>query len=416
MKKSLISLAVAAAMVGGGLISAATASAGTISTSGGTNVTLSGDINYMMGWSSKLGKGLGFDNSFFNSNLAEKGSKLNKTAFASTVNQGSVNLAFSNPKARTSANILIKYDNGSKQFYLKSAYVKHAFNNTYILLGQDDDVFQTPTFSMAVQSPVGANGVGQPGLIEFGDSFNFGSGSSFAPVIGFESNASNMILDNTQTASSTVTLSRTVVPMVAAYLPLNIATSFGSPATVYIEGEIAPVKLAYNNNEYAKTPYSIGGGVSIPISIFTVMANGYHTKGLVGLAGLNPSGNETIGTNVSYVYNPTKNKLITERLTWWNIEGSISPTSNTTIAAGYDSAHFKHSSGGNNYFVPKAVKDAKTVFANVSYNVTNNSTVSFEWDHIRSKYTIAGGIYYGGKNSFTTASGNELFMGYDYTF
>ncbi len=308
------------------------------------------------------------------------------------------------------------YDDGGI-FYLKNGYVKHTFGNAHILLGKNSEVFQTPTFSAAVQAPVGANGVGQPGLIEIGNSFSLGSGSSFAPVIGFESNANSMVLDNTQTTSSSVTLSRTVVPTVAAYLPLNIATSFGSPAA-YVEGEIAPVELEYNSKEHAKTPYAIGGGISIPISMFTFMANGYYTNGLVGLAGLSTANNENIGTNVSYVYNLAKNKLIQEHLTWWNIEASFAPIANTTFAAGYDSANFSHSNNsGDDYFMPGAVKDVRTTFANVAYNVTNSSTVSAELDHIWDRYTVDGGNYYSGStNSFTTTSGNAFWMSYDYSF
>jgi len=235
---------------------------------------------------------------------------------------------------------------------------------------------------------------------------------SLAPVIGFENNA--MIV-----YSSSVTLSRTVIPMVAAYIPLNITTSFGSPATTYIEAEAAPVKLIYNNKEHAKTPYAIGGGISIPVSLFTVMANGYYTNGLVGLAGLNAADNETIGSNVSYVYNSAKNKLIQEHLTWWNIEASFAPTANITFAVGYDSAHFSHSGdNGDDYFVSGAVKDVRTTFANVAFNVTNSSTISAEWDHVWDRYTVDGGNYYSGNNtnSFTTASGNAFWMSYDYSF
>ncbi len=412
MRKGIIAIIATALLGSVGLIS--NAYAGSITTDGSTNISLSGDINYIIGWSTHLGT------NFFNSNLAEKDdsassipatkNQLNKTVFASTPNQGSVDLAFSSPKSHTSANILMAYDDGGI-FYLKDGYVKHTFGNAHIILGKISEVFQTPTFSAAVQSPVGANGVGHTPLIELGDNFNLGGGSSLAPVIGFENNA--MIVP-----SSSVTLSRTVVPTVAAYLPLNIATSFGSPATVYIEGEIAPAKLAYNNNEHAKTPYAIGGGISVPISTFTVMANGYYTDGLVGLAGLSAAGNETIGTNASYVYNSDKNKLITERLTWWNIEASFAPIANTTFAAGYDFAHFSHSNNsGDDYFIPGAVKDVKTTFANVAYNVTNNSTVSAELDHIWDRYTVDGGNHYSGNtNSFTTTSGNAFWMSYDYSF
>ncbi|GEM_PF-4535819 len=153
MSNGIIFLMAAVLIGSAGLIS--NAYAGSITTDGSTNVNLSGDINYIMGWSARLGK------NFFNSNLAEKGNsasgknQLDKTAFASTPYQGSVDLAFANPDSHTSANILMAYDDGG-MFYLKNGYVKQASGNAYILLGKNDEVFQTPTFSAAVQAPVGA--------------------------------------------------------------------------------------------------------------------------------------------------------------------------------------------------------------------------------------------------------------------
>ncbi|MEA1994917.1 MAG: hypothetical protein U9N18_02005, partial [Campylobacterota bacterium] len=150
MRKRLISLVAAAALVGG-MVAAGTAQAGTVATSGDTNISLYGFVRADLTWAKKMAGSNGYT-----SNVAVKSTgtgssaaKQNKTNFNATTRWTRIGLKLNTPDIGVSGLIEADFAGscGDKAFRLRRAYLQHDLDNYFIRVGKDINLLKQSTYS-----------------------------------------------------------------------------------------------------------------------------------------------------------------------------------------------------------------------------------------------------------------------------
>jgi len=396
MKKSFISLVAAAAIAGGALTVATTSNAGTVSTKGGTNVTMYGFIRTYFGWNKKT--------KFLHNTAFETGggSYKDKTKWSGfTASKTRLGFKFNSGNG-VSGKLETDFSPGTLR--IRHAYVKQTLGGgAWVLVGQ--------TWNMGIESATFTiNWFGQPGFfqrprrngqIRIGNTFEFSGGS-----LTLEANLEdyNNILSFGQPTNP---IQRTAMPGFGLKAKAKFNTGFGSPATVYgfALGQNFKVKNLNDPQGKSETPYVLGAGFTLPVSMVTLKLNIIYTKGGLGFFGTTP------GT-VPYDYYIDSNGSIKKAsATAWNVEAKIKPAPGVGLYAGYDQVKFKNrdASFTANVIGNKVIRENQGTHAGITYKTSKVTTAAFEWDHIKTKYAT----------SLTTTASNKgdqaLFM-YQYNF
>jgi len=366
MKKSFISLVAAAAIAGGALTVATTSNAGTVTTKGGTNVTMYGFIRTYFGWNKKT--------EFLQNTAFETGggSYKDKTKWSGfDVNQSRLGFKFDSGNG-VGGKLEIDYSPG--HFRIRHAYVKQALGQgAWVLVGQTWNLgFEPASFSI--------NWDGQPGFltiparsgqIRVGDTFGFGGGS-----LTLEANVEDYG-DIVSFGQPTNPIQRTAMPGFGLKAKAKFNTGFGSPATVYgfVLGQNFKMRGLGDPNGKSETPYVLSAGVTLPVSMVTLKSNIIYAKGALGFFGVTP------GSIPPCYYVDSNGSIKKASGTAWNLEAKISPAAGVGLYAGYDQVKFKKKdavAGG----VGTIKKDASTI-AGITYKTSKNTVAAFEWDHIK---------------------------------
>ncbi len=385
MKKSLISLVAAAALVGGTMAVATPSFAGTVNAGGGTNVSMYGFIRTYTQWDKKAGlDGLVADTTA-NPKAAWSGFDLTQTRIGFKLNSGN----------GVSGKIEGDFNAGGK-FRLRHAYVKQDLGGgAWLLVGQTWPIgFVGATFSNTLNWDVQPGMLGaavRRGQVQLGSTFAFGSGSLTA--VGELEDFSNYV--------EGTTVARKTSPGFGGKLQAKINTGFGSPATLYglVFGQSLKITDPTTSTESSKTPYAFSAGAAIPLSMVTLKTNFDYAKGATNFLGFGVAGSPD-----SYYTNSGTTKATTA--TAWNLEADIAATKDVGFALGYFTAKFKKAA-----VVAQGtgtVRKTATVFAQVNYKTSKATQVAFEWDHLKTK-RYNGTTYYSDK-------GNQEFVTYQYNF
>lgn len=417
MKKRLVSLAAAACLLGFVSIAAA----GTVTTTGGTNITLGGFVNEYFIWGNNQPGGYlsPFATNANGPTFAE-GTGFTKpqpaqTNFSSTAMWTRLNLGIENKAEGISG--LINGDflagNGgiggsSAVFRLREAYFKKTFEGTstfepYVLIGQTWALDTYNEYSLNnVSGTAGAvGGFDRPRVpqVTFGANMDFGS-VKINPQLGFEDLISGVqesaddgyqaygpnYNEVTQNGISV----RTQMPGIGLNVPITFNTGLGSPATFYVNGEIQPVKLnstGGNINDESKTSWRVGGGLELPIYALSLLGNVSYSRGFAFynsfITGYNP-------IPASY-WVDQNGSLQTTNATQWDVEAKIDFNKLAqlpfAIAGGYSQQIFSNYNNVTSNSTGYATSNkASTIFANVTYNMSKSILLGLEYDRDKTYY------------------------------
>ncbi|WP_025209276.1 hypothetical protein [Hippea sp. KM1] len=410
MKKRLISLVAAAALVGGiATVSApVSAQAGTVAVKGDTQVQLYGALKFTADWASRT-NGLTANTAFKsrNNNVSDRAqNKLNFQGFTMNGAGTKFGFNFSNKDANLSGKLEI--GTGTAGVNLRHAYIKHTFDNgLYVLVGQTDNTFEAnyTSFNMLPNGIAGLNGAApRSPQVAVGGKFDIADTASLDFKFAFMNS-------NYATYGAGLSQNRRTFPTIGLNVGVNFETGFGAPARVY-GGVVTENDKILNINpatwtETSKTGVGYTFGIVLPVSMVTVQSEYAHAKGMNALAGVATTG--ALSTPPSYWWNGTTNSIETTKYTAWNLEAKITPMACVSVAAGY--GHLKFKNGG---FAANQIKKNSTVFVNASIKTTKYTTLMLEYDHIKTKaYDPAATA----ANPITTSySGNSYFMAYTYSF
>ena len=409
MKKRFISLVVAAALVGevAAVSTPVTASAGTVAVKGDTKVQIYGFINYMAGWVKKMeGTQAGFIN------MPDLKGTNDNTKFASTTERTRLGLNFKNEDANLTGKFEGDFVGGT--FRLRRAFVKHQFDNFYVLIGQEWGIEEVHRFSDAKNSPAGFNGHTRMPQVQIGTNLDL-NGATLGLALALEDkdymgNGKIVVkgADNGIPYTHTYYIGlkkRETMPGIAARANLGINTGFGNPAQVYAWGLAEPVKInvpgTYTDpsliKEKSEAPVVFGAGFSLPVSMVTVQSEYIYGKGTNKFAGLT-----AYNDDIPSYYADNNGNVKANKFNAFNIEAKVAPMPNVSVAGGYDYLKFtKNVPGG--YDKPKV----ETYFGNIAYNTTKYTKLVLEWDHVKGETE--------GNNS-SSVDGNMYWLSYTYSF
>jgi len=381
MKKRFISL-VAAAALAGGMVAYSTAQAGTVTTSGDTNISVYGEVRADFTWSKKM-----YDNTAVWNNMAKKSSdggatqaKQNKTNFHSTANLTTVGLELENEDIGVSGCIEAAFDEGDNDILnLKQAYLQHDFENYFVLIGKTDNLLTQEHSSINDSGIAGIKST--PDLIpqvRLGGEFDLGT-VTLTPEIAVADVKDEVAGDSSKPEK--VSVNRTTMPGVAGKLTASIKTFFGEPINVYGGYSWEQVKLDANGKEKKKSPQVATCGVSVPISWLTLSANYNYMKGATGFSGLDSK-------PPSY-YVKTNGEVEEIKGYGWNIEANLTPIEQASIWGGYSEAKFKdigdlYTKGS--FTTEEVVKKNSEYYMGLSYALSEVTTISAEYDHFKTRW------------------------------
>ena len=381
MKKRFISLVAAAALVGG-MVAYGTAQAGTVATSGDTNISVYGEVRADFVWSEKMAEMPIW------SNVAQKdpgtgasAAQKNKTTFGATANLSTVGLELENEDIGVSGCIEAAFDEDNDVLNLKQAYLQHDFENYFVLIGKTDYLLTQEHASINDAGIAGINTTpGQVPQVRLGGEFDLGTVTLTPEIAVADVKDDEVIGHDDYTSSRPVGVNRTTMPGVAGKLTASIKTFFGEPINVYGGYSWEQVKLDASGTEKKKSPQVATAGVSIPISWLTLSANYNYMKGATGFSGLD-------STPPSY-YVKTSGDVEEIKGHGWNIEANLTPIEQASIWAGYSEAKFNdigdlYTKGGVSGDI---VKKNSEYYIGASYALSEVTTISAEYDHFKTKW------------------------------
>ena len=422
MRKRLISLFAAAALLG----SVSIASAGTVTTSSDTNITLGGFVNEYFIWGNNQ-PNVGFlppfaTNSngptFKNSTNGPNGftnPSAAQTNFNSTAMWTRLNFAFDNKAEGVSGLIDGDFCSGSgglggapSTFRLRDAYFKKTFDASstfqpYVLIGQTWalDTYNEYSLNNAAGTAGAVGGFDDPRVpqVTFGANMDFGS-VKINPQFGFEDlmfgvqESANDGYEaygvNYQSVTSNGITVRSQMPGIGLNVPITFNTGFGSPATFYVNAEMQPVKVTSINaniNSESKTSWRVGTGFELPIYAISLLGNVSYSRGFAlynsFVAGYNP-------IPASY-WVDQNGSLQTTNATQWDIEAKLDFNKLAqlpfAIAGGYSQQIFSNYNNVTSNTSGYATSNkASTIFANVTYNMTKSIMLGLEYDRNKTYY------------------------------
>jgi hypothetical protein len=378
MRKRLISLVAAAALVGG-MVAAGTAQAGTIATSGDTNISMYGFVRADLNWAKKLAGG-----NSYSSNVAEKsgaagaeGAKQNKTNFNATTRWTRIGLKLNTPDIGVSGLIEADFAGtcGDKAFRLRRAYLQHDLDNYFIRVGKDINLLKQSTYSW--------NLWGMPGFghndpfftvqARVGGTFDLGSVTLIPEIAAQE-------MKNVVVSGSGVSVNRTTMPGVAAKLTAKVKTFFGSPITAYAGYGYEQVKLEDAvGDEKKKSPQIVTAGVAVPINWITLKGDYNYFKGATAEMGLSNSKNAP-----SFYYDGGDLKYTKGH----SIQGEVKITPIPQFAAwgGYALTKVKDADKIAGGVVKSVVKKNTGWFVGAGWKTTKVTQIALEYDRFKTTY------------------------------
>jgi len=417
MKKRLVSLVAAAALLG----SVSIASAGTITTKGDTNISIGGFIAEYMGFANNQ-SGL-FSNAASNPGMYNSSNTHEaQTNFSSTANVTRLVLNLDNKAegitGQLSGDFRGSTNSGDDGFRLRQAWFMKSFcqegcNYTpWLLVGQTNTLNSTDSYSL-LNLPIGGvagsaatNPTWVP-QVAFGVKFDLGN-IKLNPQIAVmdlqklanNSNDSNYNPDNPYGFYNSYGVNgiRTNMPGFGVKVPVEFNTGLGAPASFYADAQMQTMKVSYGNTlDESKTSWMVGGGLSLPIYFATIKGDVAYSKGFTNMSYIygNTSGMFT-QTPPSYWVDST-GTLQQTHATQWDVEAQVDFNKLAqvplTLSGGYSQVVFSNlpfqdNQTWNDFNANAPVRKASTIFANVAYNLTKSTTLGIEYDRNKTYYTV----------------------------
>jgi len=394
MKRRVISLVAAAALVGG-MVAAGTAHAGTVATKGDTNISVYGFVRADFTWSKKM-----MDNDNYYNNVAYESSgstaavaKQNKTYFKATGRWTRIGLKLNTPDIGVSGKIEADFAGGTddKQFRLRKAYLQHDIENYYIRVGKDANLLNQGTYTIM---PIGMAGFGWSGndsyfvrKVQAGGTFDLGQVTLIPEVAAQE--MKGYVAGNTTTGGLDV--NRTTMPGVAGKLTAKIKTYFGSPITVYggygyesVKLENHPVTTSTTGEK--KKHFDIAtAGVAVPIQWITLKADYNYFKGATGMMSLN-SGAGDVTPPSFYLESAASGDVKATKGHSWHVGAKVTPVPQFAAWGGYAMTKIKDADKVYAGAGRDIVKKNEAYYIGGSVKTTKATSIAFEYERPKTTY------------------------------
>ncbi len=418
MKKRLVSLVAAAALLG----SVSIASAGTVTTKGDTNISIGGFIQTYFDWANNQ-TNLGYQ---ANPEYTAPGKKNTpaQTSFGTSTQFSRISLGLSNPTEGIKGVVEGDFFGGGAEqqlygkgnFRLRHAYIVKEFcqegcNYTpWLLIGQTWDPLEmlnnfTLNDIVGIAGQNWGEGVVRTSQIGFGVKFDLGS-VKLNPAIY----AANLAGDST---FNTTSLSqRLVSPGFAFKLPVEFNTGFGSPASAYAGFEWQPMKLTSATagiNSKNENAWMATVGLTLPIYFVNLTGNFHYERGMTAFD--MPLFGYTYAMPSFYI--DSNGSVQAVRGTSWTGQAQIDFNKLAqvplTLSFGYGQTVFSNYGDLANGTTP-LVRKMGTMFANVNYHLTKSFALGVEYDRNRTYYVGAG------NDGSSAQNANQVFLRGMYTF
>jgi hypothetical protein len=431
MKKRLVSLVAAAALLG----SVSIASAGTVTTKGDTNISIGGFIQTYFSWTNNQqeNQNLGFQANPEYTALGKK-NKPAQTWFGTSTQYSRLTLSLSNPTEGITGVVegdffgngggQGQYDTGN--FRLRHAYIVKSFcqegcNYTpWLLIGKTWDPLEMLN-SFTLNSIVGIAGqnyglgVVRTSQIGFGVKFDLGS-VKLNPGIYAANLGGDSIFGNSGVNFSSGSLSqRLTSPGFAIKVPVDFNTGLGAPANFYAGFEWQPMKLSgsvgsYNIDSKNENAWMATVGLTLPVYFVNLTGNFHYERGMTAFD-LPMWGNEYV---MPSFYVNQNGSVKTVRGTSWNAQAQIDfdklAQVPMTLSFGYGQTVFSNYGELADNLTTPLVRKMGTMFANVNYHLTKSLALGLEYDRDKTYYVGAGNDGSSGQNA------NQVFLRGMYTF
>lgn len=370
MRKKLILLATAASLICSTAAVSTPAYADTVTVKGNTQVTMYGFVRSVFSWNKQMSNDPDRSNMPMQDATATSSAlyqqTYNKTESDANSLWSRIGFAFKNKDANLSGKIEGDFAHSSN-FRLRLAYVKHSFDNFYIILGQDWILEEMhPSIDPTPHVVAGFDeDPKRQSQVQIGSKIDMGS-ANIDIAFAFEYGAKIVVGKE---------VDRVTMPYPVARAILKFDTSFGSPARFYAWGNIIPTYITIGTlTDKSETSYVFGTGIKIPVSIVTVGANYNYTYGAVGYAGLTSLSPDS-WYNVNGSAKATKSNA-------FNVNATIKPIPSVTVGAEYDWVEFQNDNAFTNNDKPKV----DTYLGQVKIKATKYTTLTLEYRHIKAKY------------------------------
>ena len=442
MKKVFVYLLAVVAFLG----FVSTASAGPVVTIGNTSLSVGGFIlgYYGESYNQSLVSAQADNPGMINSNVD------NTTRFSGTLAFTRLWANLDNKPEGLTGYVSLDFNGGGIQgtdqgIRLRRAYLVKSFcsgncdYSPWIEIGQDYNLGQPVGFTLAAYQNAGLAGdeasvpIWVP-QVDFGVKFKSGN-VELNPEIAImdlqgESGSENYTTFMNSTSFATYESASTVnatIPGFGIKLPLTFKTGFGAPSSIYVAYEDQDVNVnavpAILAPKKTMNGYSIGGGLTIPVSYVTLVGDIQYTNGMTGLNTilLNTLGTGGVAyTPSSYYWNG--NNLQSTKAVQWDAQAQVHLNkfigAPVTVAGGYSQVSFHNYQDdqnlnlGNSYAAWSAYSSAPvdktdSIFVNVEWNVTKSMMLGLEWDNNRTNYSV---------DSDQSFNSNALYMVGMYSF
>jgi len=401
MKKRLISLVAAAALVGGiSIAQAPVAKAGTVTVKGDTQAQLYGFVWAEYSWNKQMTGDP--DHANMPKPDATAGSSefykatYDKTEVAVDSWVTRIGFAFKNEDANLTGRIEGGFFHGSN-FRLRRAYVEHDLGNFKVLVGQEWILEENfASISAGFTGPAGFDeGILRVPQVRLSTSLDLGS-ANLDLALAFEAGFKSAVSSSGE--ANALSVNRAVIPYPAARAVLHFDTGFGAPAKVYAWGSLIPVYVSGGSiNDKSETSYAFGAGLKVPVSMVTIGANYQYSDGATNYAGLS-------NYQPASYYNVGGDDKDTE-MQAFNANLVVAPMPCVAVGAEYDYVQFKNNDVWNGT-KPKVY----TYLGNVKIKTTKYTTLTLEWRHVKAKnFDVVGA----GDNDM---SGDQVYAIYMYKF
>lgn len=418
MKRLFIYLIAAVFMLG----FASAANAGTVTTVGNTDISIGG---FILGYYGESGNQNLVSSQANNPGIVNSSTN-NTTKFSGTLDFTRLWLNLDNKPEGITGYVSMDFANEGPQglqqgIRLRRAYLMKTFcgkgcggYSPWVEIGQDYNLGQPVGFSFAAYQNAGLAGdeASVPIWVPqaaFGVKFKSGN-AEFNPEIAVmdlqgESGSGNYttLMNTTSFASGENAANISAnMPGFGVKLPVNFKTSFGSPASFYAAFEDQEVNVANSDISGLKKTengYSIGGGLTIPVSFVTLMGDVQYTDGMTGLNTVLLTGGNY--TPSSYYWKGTGVEFA--KATQWDAQAQVHLDkfvgAPVAVSGGYSQVAFKNYQDGQNLdlgdsyanwsaYSGSPVDKAASIFANVAWNVTKSMMLGLEWDNNKTNYAV----------------------------
>jgi len=448
MKKRLVSLVAAAALLG----SVSIAAAGTVTTKGDTNITIGGFIQTYFDWANNqddLGyiaypKYVGYD---------KKGNKISnepaQTTFGTTTSWTRLSLGLNNPTEGIKGTLEGDFFGGgaNQQLYNKGNFrMRHAYivkefcqegcNYTpWLLMGQTWDPLDVLD-SFSLNSIVGIAGQNansdnvRTSQIAFGVKFDLG-GVKLNPAIYVANMAKDQYFNgNVSSLNPYINATqRLTSPGFVFKLPAEFNTGLGAPATAFVAFGWQPMKLTFNDGK----PISISNGfvnysvthqdeeenawmaevgLTLPVYFVNLTGNVRYGRGMTGYENGVVTSKYTFS---SFYVDPKDGSIEKIYSTGWTAQAQVDFNKLIqmpfTLAFGYGQVVFSNyrELGDQNQNVWPFARKESTIFANVNYNLTKSLSFGLEYQRNKTWYV-------GAANDNDSNTANQVFLRGNYNF